>query len=123
MSILKCNLRVRYVRWEVREVREKVGVCVSVAQISHIRWECLITSSLNNIMVTPATTSSLSFLIVLTVFISLTTADVNTMTDKILKDILKDYNPDSRPAGKLSDRQMFYKLDFSPEPKLSDETS
>ena len=31
-------------------------------------------------------------------------ADVNTMTDKILKDILKDYNPDSRPAGKLTDR-------------------
>ena len=71
-------------------------------------------------MLTPAT--SLSFLIVLILSLSLTTADVNTMTDKILKDILKDYNPDSRPAGKLSDRQMFYKLDFSPKFKLSEET-
>ncbi len=31
-------------------------------------------------------------------------ADVTTMTDKILKDILKDYNPKARPAGNLSDR-------------------
>ena len=30
--------------------------------------------------------------------------DVTTMTDKILKDILKDYNPKARPAGNLSDR-------------------
>ena len=61
-------------------------------------------------MLTPTTTTSLSFIILLTV--SLTSADVNTMTDKILKDILKDYNPDSRPAGKLSDRKMLYKLDI-----------
>ena len=33
-----------------------------------------------------------------------TQADVTTMTDKILKDILKDYNPKARPAGNLSDR-------------------
>ena len=33
-----------------------------------------------------------------------TLADVTTMTDKILKDILKDYNPKARPAGNLSDR-------------------
>ena len=61
----------------------------------------------NNIMVTPTTTITLSFLIILTVAASLTRADVNTMTDKILKDILKDYNPYSRPAGKLSDRELF----------------
>ena len=34
--------------------------------------------------------------------------DVTTMTDKILKDILKDYNPKARPAGNLSDRWMVY---------------
>ena len=34
----------------------------------------------------------------------LVNADVNTMTDKIIKDILKDYNPDARPAGKIDDR-------------------
>ena len=77
-------------------------VGVTPAQISHIRWECVHGSSLHNIMLT--TTASLSFLIVLALSLSSTTADVNTMTDKILKDILKDYNPDSRPAGKLSDR-------------------
>ena len=91
---------------------------VTAAQISHIRWECLITSSLHNIMLTPTNTSSLSFiLVVLTVSLSLTSADVNTMTDKILKDIMKDYNPDSRPAGKLSDRKSFAK------PQLSEEIS
>ena len=62
----------------------------------------------NNIMVTPTTTITLSFLIILTVAASLTRADVNTMTDKILKDILKDYNPDARPAGKLSDRKLYF---------------
>lgn len=80
---------------------------VTAAQISHIRWESLPTSSLNNIMLTPTTTTTISFLILLTVSLSPTSADVNTMTDKILKDILKDYNPDSRPAGKLSDRELF----------------
>lgn len=80
---------------------------VTAAQISHIRWESLLTSSLNNIMLTPTTTTTISFLILLTVSLSPTSADVNTMTDKILKDILKDYNPDSRPAGKLSDRELF----------------
>ena len=84
---------------------EEVGV--TAAQISHIRWESLPTSSLNNIMLTPTTTTTISFLILLTVSLSPTSADVNTMTDKILKDILKDYNPDSRPAGKLSDRELF----------------
>ena len=80
---------------------------VTAAQISHIRWESLLTSSLNNIMLTPTTTTIISFLIFLTVSLPPTSADVNTMTDKILKDILKDYNPDSRPAGKLSDRELF----------------
>ena len=87
------------------ESRWEVGV--TAAQISHIRWESLPTSSLNNIMLTPTTTTTISFLILLTVSLSPTSADVNTMTDKILKDILKDYNPDSRPAGKLSDREFF----------------
>ena len=41
-------------------------------------------------------------------FIISTMADVTTMTDKILKDILKDYNPKARPAGNLSDRLMAY---------------
>ena len=30
--------------------------------------------------------------------------DVTSMTDKILKDILKDYNAQARPAGNVSDR-------------------
>ena len=55
-------------------------------------------------------TSSLSLLIMLAVSLSLTTADVNTMTDKIMKDILKDYNPDSLPAGKSSDRKIFLQI-------------
>ena len=77
----------------------------------------------NNIMVTPTTTTTsttitLSFLLILTVAPTLTRADVNTMTDKILKDILKDYNPDARPAGKLSDRKLY----FLSKLKLSEET-
>ena len=36
--------------------------------------------------------------------VSLATADHNTMTDKILKDILKDYNAGSRPVGHVSDK-------------------
>ena len=47
----------------------------------------------------------LSVLIILTTWTVAIFADVNTMTDKIIKDILKDYSPDSRPAGKLSNRQ------------------
>ena len=41
---------------------------------------------------------------------SLSAANVTTMTDKILKDILKDYNPGSRPTGNLTDRKLSYKI-------------
>ena len=44
-------------------------------------------------------------MIILTTLTAVILADVNTMTDKIIKDILKDYSPDSRPAGKLSNRK------------------
>ena len=40
----------------------------------------------------------------LSTFVMTALADVTSMTDKILKDILKDYNPKARPAGNLSDR-------------------
>ena len=43
-------------------------------------------------------------LFILSAFIISALADVTSMTDKILKDILKDYNPKARPAGNLSDR-------------------
>ena len=43
-------------------------------------------------------------LCLLSTFVISAIADVTTMTDKILKDILKDYNPKARPAGNLSDR-------------------
>ena len=45
-----------------------------------------------------------SLLLCLLTSVITTLADVTTMTDKILKDILKDYNPKARPAGNLSDR-------------------
>ena len=45
-----------------------------------------------------------SLLLCLLTSVISTLADVTTMTDKILKDILKDYNPKARPAGNLSDR-------------------
>ena len=41
-------------------------------------------------------------------------ADVNTMTDKIIKDILKDYKAESRPAGKLSDRGVSLGINIVP---------
>jgi hypothetical protein len=40
--------------------------------------------------------------------------DVNTMTDKIIKDILKDYSPSSRPAGKVSDRGVSMGINIVP---------
>ena len=49
-------------------------------------------------------TFSLHPLLLILVTVYLAGADVNTMTDKIMKDILKDYNPDSRPAGNKTDR-------------------
>ena len=37
--------------------------------------------------------------------VNLARCDVTSMTDKILKDIFKDYNQESRPAGAQSDRK------------------
>lgn len=66
-------------------------------------WECRQTSSLS----WPVTMKRFSLLPLL---FSLSAANVTTMTDKILKDILKDYNPGSRPTGNLTDRKLSYKI-------------
>ena len=41
-------------------------------------------------------------------------ADVDTMTDKIIKDILKDYNPNARPAGQVSDKGVTLGINIVP---------
>ena len=53
---------------------------------------------------------SMKDLTILLNLLSLAAADVNTMTDKILKDILKDYNRDARPVGNTTNRKLFTKI-------------
>ena len=57
-------------------------------------------------------------IIILCFLLSRVQCDVNTMTDKILKDILKDYNADSRPAGKVSDRYSSFPFYFLEDKNL-----
>lgn len=48
------------------------------------------------------------------IFLSLAAGDVSQMTDKIIKDILADYTPSTRPTGGVSDRGVSVSINVVP---------